>query len=182
MSDSPSGRSAAVIRPPNMLKSKTGTLPSLSNEALAEVDEAIVAWRQESAPDFGRSEIMRIRKSFDRLEADPKGAAWVVKPIYDMVHNLRGLSTNMDYPLATVIGNSLCRYLEQHPVLTPYALRTIKVHVESLSLILLFGMTGSGGQLGRELTGLLETRTDRALERDLLEKEAQDLEAAFDTL
>ena len=76
--------------------------------------------------------------------------------IYDNAHELKGQGGSFDYPLMTAVGNQLCKFIEGiKDELNPAQLQVVKVHIDTMKLIILERMSGDGGKAGdRLLKGL----------------------------
>ncbi|WP_374762848.1 hypothetical protein [Yunchengibacter salinarum] len=88
--------------------------------------------------------------------------------IYELSHNIKGLSGSFGYGLMTGVGTSLCRYFKHHkapgsgnPVGTDPAL--VDSHLKAFQVIWENDITGDGGEKGEALIARLAGKVDAAL-------------------
>ena len=78
-----------------------------------------------------------------------------LKELYDMTHEARGQGGSFGFPLISVVGDSLCKYLDGRPRLKARDLDVVRVHIMAMKAIFRQGLKGHQGGLSKELHQLL---------------------------
>lgn len=78
-----------------------------------------------------------------------------LKELYDMTHEARGQGGSFGFPLISVVGDSMCKYLDGLPRLKTRDLDVIRVHIMAMKAIFRQGLKGHQGELSKELQVLL---------------------------
>ncbi len=91
------------------------------------------------------------------IETSQKGRADPVRlqELYDMTHEARGQGGSFGFPLISVVGDSLCKYLDGLHRLKARDLDVIKVHILAMKAIFRQELKGQQGGLTKELHQLL---------------------------
>jgi len=79
-----------------------------------------------------------------------------VEALYNKAVEVKGQGGSFGYPLITAIGTQLCRFIEvQGFGLDDARMEIVKLHVETLRVVIMQKMEGEGGGMGQKLvTGL----------------------------
>lgn len=105
-------------------------------------------------------------------DARDKSAAARQKDIvrmFDIAHEIRGQGGTFGFPLISVVGDSLCKFLDGRRTLSPAALEVVELHILAMKAVFRQGLKGDGGTLIKELPLLLHAlcrRVDPALQFD----------------
>ncbi len=147
-----------VINPPNVLKDKVG--PSgpgaVDLEALEKAEEAIASMA-DSYLDSVADDFRKIDEAFKKLEAARGDRKGELMGVFQEALNLKGQGGSFDYDLMTAIGNELCRLIEKLDKAGPKEVEAIKVHIDSMKLVIGNDIKGDGGDTGKKmLTGLMQ--------------------------
>lgn len=127
--------------------------PSPSQAILAAVNAAddllgqYQGWAVDDLEDLWRSFVETSRVG----RADPVR----LKALYDMSHEIRGQGGSFDFPLISVVGDSLCKYLDGRPRLKTTDLDVVRVHILAMKAVFRQGLKGKQDGLGGELENLL---------------------------
>ena len=91
------------------------------------------------------------------LETSQKGRADPerLQELYDLTHEARGQGGSFGFPLISVVGDSLCKYLDGRTRLKAKDLDVIKVHIMAMKAIFRQELKGQQGGLTKELHMLL---------------------------
>ncbi len=111
MSNSPSnGGNAAIIQPPNALRSRLGgRLPNIDPSAIAKAEAALKGLSAQFG-EWLRDEVAKLDAAHTALKAEGPTQA-CADAVYSRAHDLKGLGTTYGFPLVTRIAGSLCRLL-----------------------------------------------------------------------
>ncbi len=162
------GTDHVVIHPRNVLRAKAAIAldgqPSLDETAIRRAEQALRAlsinfngWMEEAARGLGEAR--------DTVREKGTGAGRAAA-LHRAAHDIRGQATTLGFPLASRVGASLCRLLEDcHPDaihgghLTPL----IDQHVDAVRAIVREGVTKAKLRTGEALAAELEAITEHLL-------------------
>jgi hypothetical protein len=105
----------------------------------------------------------RTIEAIDDLMARPNygDAVWRGR-FHRLSHDLRGLGGTFNYELVTMVGESLCRLIQNDALPSDRSLqRRIMAHVAALRAILQFDLKGDGGDEGEALLVTLKMKPAR---------------------
>ena len=98
----------------------------------------------------------------DIKELDRFGAEYLrhpsrenLKPIYRLIHNMRGQGATFNYPLVTEIGKSFCEYYIELPDNEDHSVELILDHLNALKLVYRHHLEGQGDKLARAVSDSL---------------------------
>ncbi len=149
----PATSDCRIVEPPNTLKAKVN-LPEggiLAPELVAAAEAALGELQEEFAARAGAG-VRDLKETLPRLHgaaaaADGDG----LKRLYRFVFDVAGQGGSVGYPLASVVGRELCRFIDGLSGLGPRELEVIDLHLDAISVILHDRITGDGGARGAEL-------------------------------
>ena len=145
-----------VIIPPNVLKEKVGTdsMGAIDLEAIEKAEEAIASMA-DSYLDSVADDIRKIDEAFEKLETATGDRKEELMEVFQTALILKGQGGSFGYDLMTAIGNELCRLIEKLDKAGPKEVEAIKLHIESMKLVIGNDIKGTGGDTGvKMLTGL----------------------------
>ncbi|KJS34831.1 MAG: hypothetical protein VR70_16860 [Rhodospirillaceae bacterium BRH_c57] len=150
------------IQPPNHVKDKVSVTSNGIDFDTLEKAEQLIAGMQDSYLEWVDEDLRKLQA----LEAQLDGAGprlQVFKDIYSISHDVKGQGGSFDYPLMTVIGNHLCRYIERLGDVEPSDknVGVVKVHISALRLVIAQRMSGDGGKMGDNLIRGLEAAINK---------------------
>lgn len=144
------------INPPQNLKSKVDfNERGIDMAALEKVEENINknimetlsgSYLETAVEDVGKLQVL-----YKESNSDVDTIKSNFEKMFDIVHDMRGQGGSFGYDLVTSICDSFCRILEK--VENPKAkhLALIKLHIDTIQLILAKKIIGDGGKSGAEL-------------------------------
>jgi len=100
------------------------------------------------------------RTFLEASEKDPNGTL-NVKGMYDMSHEIRGQGGSFGFPLISVVGDSLCKFLEGKGTIMAKDLDVIRVHILAMKAVFRQGIKGDSSALNHELASLLRALRER---------------------
>ena len=143
-----------VIRPPDTLRAKVteGGPGAVDLEALERAEE-VIAGLTDSYLEWVQDDLTKLQKAYDVLAAatDDDGRKDGADGVFQVAHDIKGQGGSFGYDLMTVIGNSLCRFIEKSDEIGAKHVEVCKVHVDSLKLVIAQDMKGDGGKAGDQL-------------------------------
>lgn len=150
------------IAVPNTLKDRVAVLDSAEDLSLDDRSILVDLSAQfvERLPD----DIKRIEQAYENLKASPKDD-FRSTVLFRLVHDLKGLAGTFDYPLISVIGNDLCRFLEYAEVLSPPRLQVVGFHIDAIKMVVEKRITGEPGERGLHIVNALHAMTQKVLQK-----------------
>lgn len=145
------------IYPPNNLKSKITADASAVDVIALQDAEAAIGSMAEDYLVWVKDDIANLQGAYDKSVADPSGADESREEMYGFAHDIKGQGGSFGYPLMTAVGNQLCKFMEGiEGNLNAAQLQVVKVHIDTLRLIIQERMEGDGGKAGSQLLRALD--------------------------
>jgi hypothetical protein len=153
-----------IINPPNVLKDKVGTdgPGAIDLEAL-ERAEKVIASMANSYLDSVADDLRNIDEAFEKLEAASGDRKEELMGVFQTALILKGQGGSFGYDLMTTIGNELCRLIEKLDKAGPKEVEAIKLHIDSMKLVIGNDIKGDGGDVGKEMLVGLQQVCDKLL-------------------
>jgi len=154
-----------VIYPPDTLRKKTeGGPTTVDSAALERAERAIASLADQYLPQV-EQDLERLRTALAALKDNP--ADWLSHSaaVFQVAHDIKGQGGSFNYPLMTIIGNSLCRFIERAASGSPAVIQVIGLHADALTLVIAQRMTGDGGAAGARLLRGLELVAGKVADR-----------------
>jgi len=119
--------------------------------------ETVIAGMTEQYQEIAAQDVSQIEEAVAELEGEPGGHPMALKRIFDVAHDMKGQGETFGYPMITVIGNQLCRFIETLSG-APNAdeLAVIKLHAKALRVVVAERIKTSDGETAKTLLGGLE--------------------------
>lgn len=136
--------------PPSfVLKAKAPPTSRKLSEAIEEADTAVAALGTNYPQRAGE----KVSNLYRLLEAMPAAgsARESIDALYSIAHEIRGEGTSFGFPLATSIATGLCAVLEDQDQASEALREAIRLHIDSLNLVVSVPIEGDGGEQGAEL-------------------------------
>ncbi len=83
--------------------------------------------------------------------------------VFQEALNLKGQGGSFGYDLMTAIGNELCRLIEKLDKAGPKEVEAIKLHIDSMKLVIGNDIKGKGGEAGEKMLAGLQQVCDKLL-------------------
>ena len=153
-----------VIIPPNVLKEKVGTdgMGAIDLEAIEKAEEAIASMA-DSYLDSVADDLRKIDEAFEKLEAATGDRKEELMGVFQTALVLKGQGGSFGYDLMTTIGNELCRFIEKLDKAGPKEVEAIKLHIDSMKLVIGNDIKGKGGDAGEKMLAGLQQVCDKLL-------------------
>lgn len=145
-----------VIRPPNPLRAKVGGFGGIDADAIAKAEAALKAMSAQ----FGqwlKDEIVKL----DQAQADIRAKGYTpetAEALYFRAHDLKGLGTTYQYPLATRIAGSLCRMMDDVDKRMQAPAAILDAHIDAIRAVVRDEIQTDEHPVGRALAETLEAR------------------------
>jgi chemotaxis protein histidine kinase CheA len=152
--------SARIIRPNLTLNSKvTVGGPGSVDESILEKAEQVIQSMSEDYLKWAKDDLVRLAKAFAVLKSSggQGDTAAQLEAIFAVSHDIKGQGGSFDYQLMTVVGNQLCRFIENlNGKADANAIEVIELHVNALQAVMSQKLKGDGGAIGKAFLGGLE--------------------------
>lgn len=141
------------IQPPDTLKSKVQVTEGGVDLDALEKAESLIAGLQDSYLEWVEGDLEKLQSSYQEADA-AEGAERRAKleAVFSVAHDVKGQGGSFNYHLMTSIGNSLCRFIEKLPEqVSRGQMEVVKVHIDSMRLVIAQRLEGEGGKAGANL-------------------------------
>ena len=145
------GKDVEIIRPPDSLKSKVTVTADGIDEEMLQRAEQVIADLKDNYLDWVQEDLIRIQDAYAKAVEDPTGRKEHLKAVFEAAHEIKGQGGSFDYPLMTVVGNQLCRFLEHMEEPAEADMEVVKLHIDAMRLIIAKRVSGDGGAVGDNL-------------------------------
>jgi hypothetical protein len=147
---------ADVTAPRSTLRDKLGPPPTFDAKALARAETALQALSGEFET-WMAQEVDRISAARQRARETGFADAELAQ-IFACAHDIKGLGSTYEYPLATLIAASLCRLVETPAARTRAQGRPeiVEAHIDAIRAAVSAGVKTREHPVGRELLAALE--------------------------
>lgn len=99
--------------------------------------------------------VRKLYAAYLKLEAATGDRKAELKAVYSQALDIKNQGTNLGYDLMTEVCNELCLLIEKLDGAGPKEVEVIRLHIESMKLVIAKNMKGGGGEVGEEmLSGL----------------------------
>ncbi len=147
-----------MIRPPDNLKRKViaGGPGAVAPDVLEKAEAAITGLTGNYLQ-WVEDDLTRIQEAYETLAAasgaETKAA---LDKVFLIAHDMKGQGGSFGYDLITIVGNQLCRLIEKMDEIGRSEMEVIRLHVETMKLVITKDMRGDGGPQGAQLLKGLE--------------------------
>ena len=149
---------AQVINPPPTLNAKVSIGgPGAVNQAALARAEAVIADLSGDYLEWVQEDLKQIQVAIDCIDmnGDEKERKKILDRIFAISHDIKGQGGSFGYDLMTIIGNDLCRFSETIETLKQSDVEVIRLHVDTMKLVIADDIQGDGGKKGEMvLSGL----------------------------
>ena len=153
-----------VINPPNTLKQKVGTggPGAVDLEALERAEEVIIGMT-DSYLNWVAEDLGKMDEAYAKLVAATGDRKEEINGVFQISHDIKGQGGSFGYDLMTALGNELCRLIEKIDKAGPGEIEAIKLHIDSMKLVIGEDMKGTGGKTGEKMLAGLQQVCDKIL-------------------
>ncbi|MSO94026.1 MAG: hypothetical protein EXQ86_11590 [Rhodospirillales bacterium] len=150
-----------LVRPPKHISDKVprsgGPTPAAAIlkalNASSQQLEGYQGWAVDDLEDLWRE--------FQRTAANGKGEVGQIERLFNMAHEIRGQGGTFGFPLISIVGDSLCKFLDRRQELTVLDLDIVRIHIFAMKAVFRQGLKGDRGEIGREVASLFRALRER---------------------
>ena len=108
-------------------------------------------------------DIQKLNEAFRKLEASIGDRKKELMGVHQEALNLKGQGLSLGYDLMTAICNELCLLIEKLDKAGPKEVEAIKLHIESIKLVIANDIKGNGSDTGEKMLAELQQVCDKLL-------------------
>lgn len=151
---------AEIVEVPNTIRKKVSGSGPLTKEMLSRAEKVIV---KHGNGYVGRAQrqLEELFQTVQRAKSDTANRAAVFDEVFHQSHDIRGMGSTFGYNLLTVIGGSLCNFIENVSDCDDAAMEVVSAHADALRAIISNNIKGDGGPVGLELVQSLAKAADK---------------------
>lgn len=150
-----------VIKPPNRLAEKVPShggpdLSSIVNEAesaLRDLKQDYEVWIRE--------DLETLQTCYRAATESPDAASEMVDKIFSVSQTIKGQGATFEYPLLTMIAESLCKLISVLAANAVSHLELVALHIDSMRVVVDDDLQGTGGERGKELIAMLRVAVEK---------------------
>ncbi len=140
-----------VIHAPNPLSAKvTKGGPGAVDPTVLEKAEQVIAEMSGEYLNWVAEDLKKIQEAFEGLKSSG-GTKENLEKVFEIAHDMKGQGGSFNYPLITTVANDLCRLLESLESAGAKETEVIRLHIDTMRVIITDGMEGEGGKAGKHL-------------------------------
>jgi chemotaxis protein histidine kinase CheA len=98
-----------------------------------------------------QEDLKKLDECYQAMQTAEPPRTEAAEGLFQVAHDIKGQGGSFGYDLMTVIGNELCRLLERQESYDSAEMQAIKVHIDSMKLVIQNTMIGDGGANGKAL-------------------------------
>ncbi len=146
------GPKAEVIIPPDTLKKKVKTGgPGAVDLGTLERAEAVIADMTDNYVEWAAKDLAKIHQALENLKAEKKDRKDALARIFQLSHDMKGQGGSFGYTLMTIIGGTLCTFVEKLEDAGSAEIEVIQLHINAMDLVIAKQMKDDGGKEGVQL-------------------------------
>ena len=141
-----------VITPPDTLKKKVKTGgPGAVDLDTLERAEAVIADMTDNYMEWVAKDLAKIHRALEDLKGEKKDHKDALARIFQLSHDMKGQGGSFGYTLMTILGGTLCNFVENLEDAGPAEVEVIQLHINAMDLVIAKQMKGDGGKEGEQL-------------------------------
>jgi len=154
-----------VIRPPDTLKVKVGTGgPGAVDMAALERAEKVIEEMTGDYLDWVAEDLKSLQQAMGKVVPGSDDIKETLNGVFQIAHDMKGQGGSFGYDLITVVGDKLCRVLERlEGDASPGDVEVMRLHVDTMKVIITNDMKGDGGEEGAKLLKGLDMVADKVV-------------------
>ena len=152
-----------VINPPNTLRAKVPTTGGPSMGEMAADAEAALREIKDNYEAVVQADLSKINDAISKAIETPTSAADALQEIFGISHDIKGQAASLDYPLLTMIAQSLCKFISSNEPAALQRLDVVSAHARAMGTVVAHTIRGDGGENGKKLLAVLDAVVESAL-------------------
>ena len=141
-----------IITPPDTLKKKV----KIGGPGAVDLDtlnraEAVIADMTGNYLEWTAQDLAKIHQALEDLKAEKKDHKDALARIFQLSHDMKGQGGSFGYTLMTILGRTLCTFVEKREDAGPAEVEVIQLHINAMDLVIARQMKGDGGKEGEQL-------------------------------
>ncbi len=141
-----------VITPPDTLKKKV----KIGGPGAVDLDtldraEAVIADMTDNYVEWATQDLAKIHQALEDLKGEKKDHKDALAGIFQLSHDMKGQGGSFGYMLMTILGGTLCNFVENLEDAGSPEVEVIQLHINAMDLVIAKQMKGDGGKEGERL-------------------------------
>ena len=156
----------SYIQPPDFLKKKIVKGQGMDAAVLEQRASDALAALQEEYVGQARDDLKQIEALLDQArDASAEERAALMATIHRVAHDLRGQAGTFGYDLVTIIGTSLCNYIDDADEVQAAQFKAVEIHVDAMKAVIAGQIQGDGGATGKALLSGMQAMVAKTLHK-----------------
>ena len=144
------------VKPPNNLRQKqrlAGVSGVLDAGWIHAAERQIEAARLDYEKAVGE-DMANLHSICEEILKNPADLRNQIQALYGIVQTVKGQGSSFGYPLVSIIGAQLAKFVESlGDEVSDAQMEVVKIHTEAIRFIVQKKIEGEGGQLGKQIIG-----------------------------
>lgn len=141
-----------IFNPPDTLKAKVGTGgPGAVDIETLERAEAVIANLADDYIGWVGNDLVKIDGVLEELSVAKENRKPILDRIFQIAHDIKGQGGSFGYDIMTVVGDQLCRFVENLEDAGPGEIEAISLHINAMKMVIAKRLKGDGGKEGDQL-------------------------------
>ena len=154
-----------ILNPPDALKSKVGGgRGGKVDSSVLKRAETVIENLADDYINWVGADITKLEAALKELTDAKENRKAILDRIFQISHDIKGQGGSFGYPMLTVIGVFLCRYVEKLKDAGPGEIKVISLHIDAMKVTISKRLKGEGGREGAKLKLGLEKLSEKALQ------------------
>jgi CheY-like chemotaxis protein len=129
--------------------------------------EAVIAGFRDDYLTWVQDDLARLQICVDQVSAiRPDDRAAGMQSVFDVAYDMSGQGGCFGYPLITVIGAQLCRFISDRSIFGDAEMRVVRLHVDAMRVVVAQRLEGDGGRNRDALVGGLRAVLAKIAKKD----------------
>ncbi len=112
-----------------------------------------------------QADLSKIDDAISKAINTPTSAADALQEIFGISHDIKGQAASLDYPLLTMIAQSLCKFISSNEPAALQRLDVVSAHARAMGTVVAHTIRGDGEENGKKLLDVLDAVVESALTR-----------------
>ncbi|HXP96464.1 MAG TPA: response regulator [Telmatospirillum sp.] len=120
--------------------------PQGIDESAVLAAEAVIKGFRGDYLSWVRKDLSRLQTCFDEALASSRdGRGGAMRAVFDAAYQMAGQGGCFDYPLISLIGAQLCRFIDDRTVFGEADMRAVRLHIDAMRVVVAERLEGDGG-------------------------------------
>ena len=163
------GKKGVFVEVPNLLRNKVKTTgKNLVNLDMLDKAEDVLAGMAQEYLEWANRDLIILQYAYEDLCEGDGDRKEYLDQVFSISHDMKGQGGTFGYDLVTLVGNYLCRLIENYDntVSDKRLNDAVGIHVDALHLIISSNIRGDGGEQGKSILSGIEIIGKKLIKED----------------